>query len=333
MSIRQCSRLSKCGTILDERSDVSEASCGCLYCTGCLSSLQELTTNCELCNERITGWTRTWPVALPNRMSLTWTTQTETKVAFPRSKLEDLHQFVRDKSGTEGDAAHVVVVLKEDDDDDDVEGQSHRRHAFISETLNNNLLSQRKVLGVLAFVLRKCVMEPELEDLPQLPVSDLTGFIDRALSDSSDMAHFFRILYDPHAGYDDEVPQAPDSECRRHALASYVSLELLRRQIDREHRHPLQDWMVRTLGAQRASTSLASLLTKLSFAAKEAAPHVAVHEGDVFSSLRARVRIQEREKAFRHKLSLKLHDFDNIGFTKKGKKVGYEQFIASAWKE
>ena len=129
MSIRQCSRLSKCGTILDERSDVSEASCGCLYCTGCLSSLQELTTNCELCNERITGWTRTWPVALPNRMSLTWTTKTETIVAFPRSKLEDLHQFVHRESGTEGDAAHSH------------DGTTHSDHGAPKEVATDELLT------------------------------------------------------------------------------------------------------------------------------------------------------------------------------------------------
>ena len=57
--------------------------------------------------------------------------------------------------------------------------------------------------------------------------------------------------------------------------------------------------------------------------------NVQIHEGDEFSSLRAHARERTFERAT---LSLKLHDFDNIGFTKKGKKVGYEQFIASAWK-
>ena len=88
--------------------------------------------------------------------------------------------------------------------------------------------------------------------------------------------------------------------------------------------------MTRTLDAQDTPDDLQTLLTKLSVAAKEASVNVQIHEGDEFSSLRAHAR----ERAFeRATLSLKLHDFDNIGFTKKGKKVGYEQFIASAWKE
>ena len=48
---------------------------------------------------------------------------------------------------------------------------------------------------------------------------------------------------------------------------------------------------------------------------------------DELSSLRAHARERTFERAT---LSLKLHDFDNIGFTKE--EVGYEQFIASAWK-
>ena len=38
-------------------------------------------------------------------------------------------------------------------------------------------------------------------------------------------------------------------------------------------------------------------------------------------------------RAYDDTLSLKLLDYDNIGFTKKGKKVGYEQFIALAFKQ
>ena len=91
----------------------------------------------------------------------------------------------------------------------------------------------------------------------------------------------------------------------------------MRVQVEREHSHPLRDWMSRTLNAQGASSSTISVLTKLSIAAKEASSNIAYHEGYEFSSLRA----QERERVFHERLSLKLHDFDNIGFTKKGKKL------------
>ena len=80
------------------------------------------------------------------------------------------------------------------------------------------------------------------------------------------MAHFFRVLADPHATFDKEVPGEPDGEERRHALAAYVSLELMRVQVEREHRHPLRDWMSRTLNAQGASSNTISVLTKLSIA-------------------------------------------------------------------
>ena len=193
-----------------------------------------------------------------------------------------------------------------------------------ARTLRDGLPWAREI----TVALRTALLEPDAAT-QQLPVVDLDGLIDRALSDPSDIAHFFRVLADPHATFDKEVPGKPDGEERRHALAAYVSLELMRVQVEREHRHPLRDWMSRTLNAQGASSNTISVLTKLSIAAKEASSNIAYHEGDEFSSLRA----QERERAFRDRLSLKLHDFDNIGFTKKGKKVGYEQFIASAWKE
>ena len=217
-----------------------------------------------------------------------------------------------------------MVVWKERPSDDD----RPKRTFLVSETIGGGGTDQRRALGALAVALRTALLEPDAA-AQQLPVVDLDGLVDRALSDPSDMAHFFRVLADPHATFDKEVSGEPDGAERRHALAAYVSLEIMRVQVEREHRHPLRDWMSRTLNAQGASSNLISVLTKLSIAAKEASSNIAYHEGDEFSSLRA----QERERAFRDRLSLKLHDFDNIGFTKKGKKVGYEQFIASAWKE
>jgi hypothetical protein len=327
-TFRSCSRTVECGTALTATSDVSVTDCGHEYCTGCLLKLQETTPYCEVCDKKVGSWTRTWRV-FPRQSSRTsgergeGEKRTETSYAFPRSSLGGVQDFMRTESTGEREA-HVIVAWKERSSGDD----GLRRTFFVSETIGVGGTDQRRALGALAVALRTALLEPDAA-AQQLPVVDLDGLVDRALSDPSDMAHFFRVLADPHATFDKEVSGEPDGAERRHALAAYVSLELMRVQVEREHSHPLRDWMSRTLNAQGASSNTISVLTKLSIAAKEASSNIAYHEGDEFSSLRA----QERERAFHERLSLKLHDFDNIGFTKKGKKVGYEQFIASAWKE
>ena len=47
---------------------------------------------------------------------------------------------------------------------------------------------------------------------PQLPVPNFDAFVDRALTDPSDMAHFFRILADPTANGLSEVDSEPDQQ-------------------------------------------------------------------------------------------------------------------------
>ena len=60
----------------------------------------------------------------------------------------------------------------------------------------------------------------------------------------------------------------------------------------------------------------------------QAAVDVTLHPGAEFDARQVTLA-----RAYDDTLSLKLLDYDNIGFTKKGKKVGYEQFIALAFKQ
>lgn len=318
-SIRVCSRTDGCGAILTNDSDVSTPECGHEYCSGCLLCRLSMTPPvCVVCGALITGWKRSWCVNMTQR--------TEDVELPQRMMLEKLQSF-HENDDVAANAAHVVVAWKSKADGTTDEPKTYH----ISETIGSGAPSQREALGVLALVLRKALLEPDAE-LPQLPVVDYNAMVDRAFGDPSDMAHFFRVLGDPHGDGSAEISNANDSSAhqRRHVLASYVAFELLRVQMNREHRHPLLDWLARTVEAQCAPSDLSNLLTKLSIAAKESLKNmVVVREGEEFSSL----RIRDRERAFVKQLSLKLHDLDNVGFTIKGKKVGYEQFIASAWKE
>ena len=74
-------------------------------------------------------------------------------------------------------------------------------------------------------------------------------------------------------------------------------------------------------------TLVARLLVKLGVAAASAVD-VTLHPGAEFDARQVTLA-----RAYDDTLSLKLLDYDNIGFTKKGKKVGYEQFIALAFKQ
>ena len=328
-SIRVCSRKDGCGTVLTSNSDVSTADCGHEYCSGCLLyRLQMNPPKCALCDAPITGWKRSWCVNKPaeDQIELTPEIRETEKVTLPpRMMLEKLQSF-RENDNVQANAAHVVVAWKSKSDDT----TDKRENYHISETIGEGAESQREAVGVLAFVLRKALLEPDAK-LPQLPVADYSAMIDRAFDDPSDMAHFFRVLGDPCEGGSAEMSGASESTPlqRRHVLASYAALELLRVQMNREHRHPLLDWLARTLKTQGATKDLSDLLTRLSLAAQKASKNIVVREGEEFSSL----RFNNHERAFSEQDSLKLHDFDNIGFTIKGKKVGYEQFIASALKE
>ena len=276
---RFCSRWPECGTALTAASDVSVPDCGCEYCTGCLLKLLESSSHCAVCNKKVNEWTRTWRV-FPRISSRTpsergeGVLRTERSRAFPQASLRGLQEFM-DNNGTGANEAHVVVAWK----GESVNESGNRQTMFVSGDIGNGGEHQRTTLGALAAVLRKALLEPDSQT-PQLPVMDFDGFVDRALLDPSDMAHFFRILADPHAELDKVFPAEPGADDRRHALAAYISLEILRVQVEREHRHPLRDWMTRTLRAQGAASNLISLLTKLSVAAKEASSHIAYHEGD-----------------------------------------------------
>ena len=74
------------------------------------------------------------------------------------------------------------------------------------------------------------------------------------------------------------------------------------------------------LGAHNASHVLRDLLNKLGVTALHAVD-LSFEAGDEFDAH----KVAKLKRAYRDMPSLKLLDYDNIGFTKKGKLVGYEQ--------
>ena len=126
-----------------------------------------------------------------------------TETSYASHALPWRRDFMRNES-TGDREAHVMVAWKERPSDDD----GPKRTYFVSETIGGGGTDQRRALGALAVALRTALLEPDAA-AQQLPVVDLDGLVDRALSYPSDMAHFFRVLADPHATFDKEVPASP----------------------------------------------------------------------------------------------------------------------------
>ena len=310
-----------CSLNLSDASDTATTNCGHVYYTGCLRSMLDQSANCARCGHTIECWDRSWSGNATSggiTVSRTYNTHHTARLATPAPGLRAFINATDKPAGEAyvaaawrthgGNVVHIEQAVGGGEPEDDV-------NTFMT---------------ALAAVLRNALLTPDAE-MKALPVVDFNGFVDRALDDKSAMASFFRVLGEPSAGVDYDAGtwarETGASGLRRHAVGSYVALEILRAQVNRERRHPLHNWMAQQLQAHAAPDTVARLLVKLGVAAASAVD-VTLHPGAEFDARQVTLA-----RAYDDTLSLKLLDYDNIGFTKKGKKVGYEQFIALAFKQ
>lgn len=227
-------------------------------------------------------------------------------------------------------------------------------------------------MGFLGAMLRDVYMYNESRQV-SAPVVNLTDFVERAVADEAAMSRFIHALgcSDADAAKDSSHWSTDERAAKRTTCGAYLALEVLRKGVNQEKRHALQNWMAQMLEVRRhrrrhahppspppaaAATlppqppppkSLAhattdhhnrpsplpkvgskhdikELLTKLSIATQRAVDVVLDADTD-FDQL---APLMTDERMFRCVASLKVCDYDNCGFTRKGKNCGYEQFVS-----
>ena len=311
------------GVVFDADDTATTSCCDHMYHCACLYEFLNKSSVCALCHQPIQSFIRNRKV-IKNTGGIQVAVPTTTFHSVAEATCGPAVTAFRTQE-TDTTEAIVKVVWKEPLFDDGGNATGETRTRSLEQTIGGSEQDPAAVasfMTALAAVLRAALLQPEAS-LPQFPVRNHGAYVERALSDESAMAHFFRVLGEPSAGIDYQSPHASSTERnmeRSHIVASYTALQILSRQVYREHSHPLHSWMALMLDAHNASHVLRDLLNKLGVTALHAAD-LSFEAGDEFDAH----KVAKLERAYRDMPSLKLLDYDNIGFTKKGKLVGYEQ--------
>ena len=103
-------------------------------------------------------------------------------------------------------------------------------------------------MGFLGSVFRDVYMHNESRQI-RATVTNITDFIDRAVADEGAMSRFIHALgcADKEAAKDSSHWRQTQRATKRSTCGAYLALEVLRKGVNQEKRHALQNWMAQML--------------------------------------------------------------------------------------
>ena len=107
-------------------------------------------------------------------------------------------------------------------------------------------------MGFLGATLRDVYMHKESRQ-GSAPVVNITDFVDRAVADEAAMGRFIHALgcSDADAAKDSSHWCTDQRMTKRTTCGAFLALEVLRKGVNQERRHPLQNWMAQMLEVRR----------------------------------------------------------------------------------